>query len=190
MLDDLGSYAAGAVEDDVGLLQALQDLPRHGPKPARTGLDGRLEDAPERIQIVAEDPGSPARQGVHDVRVGVIAHVVEVEAVALPPEDPWIVPEPVQKPISVDTSRLRARGTGSRVKRRAKGGQTRTGSTTGASALPRRSRSISATRSMLGQSSSSRSQITARRGSVISTGSGKVPRARLAPLVSSRTARR
>jgi hypothetical protein len=98
---DLGAHGSGRMEHNVGLLQAPQGLPRHGPEPTRTGLYDRVQDAPKSVEVVTEDSGSSARQDVHDIRVGMIAHVVKIEAIALAPEEPGIVPKPVQQAIRV-----------------------------------------------------------------------------------------
>jgi hypothetical protein len=56
----------------------------------------RSEQAPERVEVMAEDAGSILRQAIHQMRVGVIADVEEVEPVGERTEAMRVVKEAIE----------------------------------------------------------------------------------------------
>ncbi len=69
-------------------------------KSASTRILDRLDQAAERIDVVAADDRALRRQCEDELRVAVIDHVVDVEAAAHRPLDPPRVEHhPIQNPI-------------------------------------------------------------------------------------------
>lgn len=77
-----------------GTLQPLENPPRHPLERHRAPLFMRLEDRPERVDVMARDEGPLVRQVVHQVRVRMIDHVIHVELTNDGGQGPRVVPLP------------------------------------------------------------------------------------------------
>jgi hypothetical protein len=82
--------------------QPTQDTPRHGAEPPRPGVRDRIEQAAERIQVVAVHPGSPGGQGVNELAIGVIDNVEQVELLDRPAGITGEEDEPIEQPVGVE----------------------------------------------------------------------------------------
>src|SRR5438105_1528520 len=101
MLLDLPAYRIRAVKDNRRLLHPTQDVSRHRPEPPRPMLRRRIEQATERIQIVAIHPSPLSRQRVDELRVAVIDDVKSIKPVSQRAHISRINPKSIEQPIGI-----------------------------------------------------------------------------------------
>ena len=99
---DLLTDSLGAVKHDRGLLHPEQDAAGEGTVPPRPGLASRVQQAAERVEVVAVDADAIGRQDVDELRVGMIGDVEQVESIGEPPGMAGEVDEPVKQPVGIE----------------------------------------------------------------------------------------
>ena len=94
--DNLVANRAAIAVNPGGLTEAIEDSPRHRTKCPRTVLKVRLEQTPERIEIVACDDASISRQMMNQMTVAVIDNMKNIEARPVARDPSRVNHEPVE----------------------------------------------------------------------------------------------
>ena len=94
--DNLVANRAAIAVHPGGLTEAAEDSPRHRTKRPRAVLDVRLQQAPERIEIVARDDASIGRQMMNQMTVAVIDDMKNIEARSVARDPSRVSHEPVK----------------------------------------------------------------------------------------------
>ena len=82
---DLLSDRIRVVKHDCGLLHPGQDAAGEDAEPPRPRFASRVQQAAERVEVVAVHPGPTGRQGVDELGVGMIGDVEQIELIGEPP---------------------------------------------------------------------------------------------------------
>ena len=98
---DLLADSLGVVKHDRGFLHPGQDAAGEDTVPPRPRLASRVQQAAERVEVVAVDAGSIGRQDVDELSVGMIGDVEQIELIGQPPGMAGEVDEPVEQPVGV-----------------------------------------------------------------------------------------